>query len=86
MHLDLGFEELVRNKLGTYGPSLLTPERHREILKYFETQIKEEFNPTDPECEAEYPTPFHGVPDLPEIGIQSGYLKLRKWTLAATLY
>lgn len=80
MHLDSGFEQLVRNKLGMrHAATILTPERLAEVRNYFDRVIKLEFNHFEENCEPEYPIGFPGLPDVPEIGIREGYLRLTKY-------
>jgi hypothetical protein len=77
MFLDLAFEQLVKTKVGTRdGANILTPELLNGVRTYFET-MKESFNPKDDD-EADISVPFPGVPDLPGVGIQNGYLKLKR--------
>jgi hypothetical protein len=79
MHLDSGFEQLIRNKLGPrHAATILTPERLTEVCNYFDRFIKTEFNHYNPDCQSEFPIGFPGLNDVPEIGVRQGYLRLNK--------
>ena len=78
LYLDRGFEELVRNKVGTRYLEIWSEGIRRRIREYFSDNIKEDFNPTSDDCQEEFNVPFDDVPDLPQIGIQAGFLTLRK--------
>jgi hypothetical protein len=77
VYLDLGFERLIRNKLGAKADTILTKKTAVECLRYFES-IKREFNPYDPDCENDFEIPIRGAPEMPEIGLEEGHLKLSK--------
>jgi hypothetical protein len=77
LFLDLGFEELVCNKIGRTYQRVLTTELLQGVREFF-THLKVEFNPTSPDCQDEFLVPFPEVPDIPKIGIQAGYLTLKK--------
>jgi hypothetical protein len=68
---------LIRNKLGPKADSILTKKAAVDCLKNFEN-IKREFNPYDQDCENEYEIPIKGAPEMPEIGLEEGHLKLSK--------
>jgi hypothetical protein len=47
-------------------------------VRQFDT-IKKEFDPFEGDCEEEYEIPIKGAPEMPEIGLEEGYLKLSKY-------
>ena len=49
------------------------------MRRHFDSFIKRQFNPLDPDCEDEYEIPFAGSADIPDIGLEAGYLKIRKF-------
>jgi hypothetical protein len=84
MYLDIGFQKFVRNKLGSSYANILTPDQLIKVNKYFEDAIKVEFDPTKPtypEGQFDFQIPFPGVPDVPGIGLRSGYLEVKKYRL-----
>jgi hypothetical protein len=78
MSLDLGFEEFVRNKVSTNDAFILTRAVLRGIRNYFQQHIKFSFDPNDPECPRDFFVPFLGAPDLPAIGLVSGYIEIKR--------
>jgi hypothetical protein len=79
--LNEGFETLLRNKLRRNATKILTPERLVEPIDSFDTVLKRQFNPYDKDCEDEYQIRFSGPspPDIPEVGLEAGYMKLTKY-------
>jgi hypothetical protein len=67
----------LRNKLGRHTATILTTKRLAEVIKTFDS-LKRSFNPFAEDCEDEYEFTFTGAPDIPEIGLEAGYLQLRK--------
>ena len=57
---------------------MLNDKRRIELRRHFDSFIKRQFNPLDPDCEDEYEIPFAGAADIPDIGLEAGYLKVRK--------
>ena len=47
-------------------------------MRQFDT-IKKDFDPFEEECEQEYEIPIRGAPEIPEIGLEEGHLKLSKY-------
>jgi hypothetical protein len=78
VYLDQGFQELLRQKMGRHANSLLTIKRAFETAKWFDDGTKRHFNPYDKDCEPEFEIPLVGVPDVPEIGLEYGYLRLKR--------
>jgi hypothetical protein len=76
--LDEDFERLLRNKLGRHATSILTARRAIEAAKYFDSGFKRNFYPYDRDSESDFEVPLVGAPDIPEIGLEAGYLKLTK--------
>jgi hypothetical protein len=71
--------QLLRNKLGPeHAPRILNAQTLARLLKEFEGSTKKDFNPYRPDCEDIYPINFTDYPDVPEVGIQGGYLRLRR--------
>ena len=58
---------------------MLTDKRRIELRRHFDSFIKRQFNPLDPDCEDEYEIPFAGSADIPDIGLEAGYLNVRKF-------
>ena len=77
-YLNAGFERLIRKKLGTRANEILNGKCLTEALRNFETTIKCQFNPLSEGCDSEFEIPVPGAPDIPSIGLESGYLKLTK--------
>ena len=78
MYLTKGFEALLRKKMGPQVDAILTPRRLKAALTYFESSIKCSFNPYDEACDLEYEIPLSGAIDIPEIGLDEGYMKLSR--------
>jgi hypothetical protein len=78
VYLDEGFEALLKMKMGRHVATIWTPKRAFEAEKYFDARLKRNFNPYDSDCEASYEIPLVGAPDVPEIGLEAGYLMLRR--------
>jgi hypothetical protein len=49
-----------------------------ELVRYFDSSIKRQFNPYDPACDTEFEVSIAGVSDIPRIGLEDGYLTLSK--------
>lgn len=49
-----------------------------ELVRYFDSTIKRQFNPYDSACDTEFEVSIAGVSDIPEIGLEDGYLTLSK--------
>ena len=79
LYLEQGFESLLRRKLGTYANAILTPRRLDDLLRHFDNNIKRMFNPLGTRCAAEYEIAIGGVLDIPEIGLEDGYITLTKY-------
>ena len=71
-------EELLRRKMGDYADSILTPWRFEEIKSYFEEVIQFKFNYFD-EKYGNISIPCAGSPDVPDIGLEDGYLVLSRF-------
>ena len=57
---------------------ILTTRRLTDLLRYFDTNIKRTFNPLASRCATEYEIAIGGVADIPEIGLEDGYLTLTR--------
>lgn len=79
IRLDQGFEALLMRKLGRHAKAMLTDKRRIELRRHFDSFIKRQFNPLDSDCEDEYEIPFAGSVDIPDIGLEAGYLKIGKF-------
>ena len=77
--LNKGFEELLRQKFGGRAQSILTSKRLADAVRFFENSIKVAFNPYDDWSENEFDVALGAVDDIPEIGLEDGYLKLSKF-------
>jgi hypothetical protein len=69
----------LRNKFGEQADTILTERRLAEANRHFDTVIKRQYNPYDENCEAEFEIPLNGAPDLPDVGLEEGYLALSKY-------
>jgi len=72
---------LIRKKLDKYADSILIKSVPAEINKFFDT-LKRDFDPYDPECEAEYNIPLKDAPERPDVGVSEGSLIITKYSLA----
>lgn len=86
IRLNEEFENLLRKKLGKNAKRILTPESLEEPMGKFDSTIKRQFNPYEADCEDEYQIRLSGnPPDIPEAGLEAGYLKVTKYcTLQVT--
>lgn len=81
--LEENFEGLLRTKLGNYAEEILERTRLERAMRHFESSIKRQFNPYDEDYgrdgENGFEVPLKGAPDLPECGLEFGYLKLTRF-------
>jgi hypothetical protein len=75
------FEQLIKGKLGARQVSLWTSKRATDSAKHFDTSIKRQFNPYGENEDIDFEIPFYKAPDVPEIGLESGYLAVTRYTL-----
>lgn len=80
-YLDQGFENLLRKKVGTKAEAILTPKNLRSALDNFQ-RIKGEFDPYSDDSELVYEFFLRGAPEMPDIGLEEGYLKVSKHFLS----
>jgi hypothetical protein len=79
MYLGDGFERFLRQKLGPRAQEILKPKTLADAARYFETEIKCQFNPLGLSGQGPFEVPIGGLaPDMPEIGLEGGYLTLSK--------
>jgi len=78
MYLNDGFERLLRQKLGPKAEETLKARTLAEALRNFETQIKCQFNPLGI-CQGFFEVPIPGAPDLPDIGLEGGFITLSRY-------
>ena len=78
VYLDLGFENLLRRKLGSRAKQILIPKTLQGALNRFDL-IKREFNPMDGDFESGYDIYLRNAPELPHIGLEEGHLKLTRY-------
>jgi hypothetical protein len=76
--LDQAFETVLKEKLGRHVDLVWTRRRATDTAKYFDSGIKRQFNPLDRDCETDFEIPFTGAPDVPEVGLESGYMMLQR--------
>jgi hypothetical protein len=81
-YLTKGFENLLRRKLGARANEILTSKKLLSARKQFDNTIKTSFNPFDSNCDQEFEISIHQAPELPELGLEDGYLKLTKCFLS----
>jgi hypothetical protein len=79
VYLDQGFENLLRKKFGQHAKTILDGKRVTALVRHFDSTIKREYNPFDPDCDNEFEIPLAGVTDIPELGIEDGYLRLQAY-------
>jgi hypothetical protein len=77
--LTKGFENLLKKKCGDLAKTILTPKRVNEAIRFFESSIKQAFNPFDIASDDEYEIPLFGAPDVAHIGLDDNYLTLKKY-------
>jgi hypothetical protein len=65
--------------LGGNWDSLLTERRLAESRRHFDSAIKRQYNPYDDHGETEFEIPLTGAPDVPDVGLEEGYLTLSKY-------
>lgn len=65
--------------MGAYADTILTERRLGDLLRNFDNSIKRKFNPFGPRPVAEYEIAIGGVSDIPEIGLEDGYMTLTKY-------
>jgi len=73
------FESLLRKKLDNHAAEILQRTRLESAMRHFESSIKRQFNPYDEDGENAFEVPLRGARDLPECGLEFGYLKLTKF-------
>jgi Hsp70 protein len=79
--LEEGFKDMLRSKLGKHAQLVLTDQVIEEACasSSFQNKIKTSFNPYEnDEDSEEYMVPLKGAPEIPSIGLESGYLELQK--------
>lgn len=81
IYLDRGFESLLKRRFGKSWERVLTPKKLAQLVRYFDSTIKREFNPLDPSSDTEFEIPIAGVGDMEWIGLKDGYLRLSKFLL-----
>jgi hypothetical protein len=64
--------------LGGHAARVLTDKRLAEAKHCFETSIKIQFDGFDSEFDDDFEVPLNGADDLPDCGLEAGYLKLNK--------
>jgi hypothetical protein len=85
VYLDQAFESLLRKRFGKERETLLTEKRMAALVRHFDSSVKRQYDPFDPICETEFEIPIAGVPDIPEIGLEDGYLTLSRYNPLKTL-
>jgi hypothetical protein len=76
--LNAEFENLVRGRLGNRVDDVLSERALSVSMEMFNSWIKCTFDPDDEDGEDEYDIPLPGAPQIPEIELQGGYLRLSK--------
>jgi hypothetical protein len=77
--IDDAFVRFLRRRLGWRAEEVLASRRQlSSVTEYFEHAIKPSFNPYSLDCEDEYEIPLQGSPEIPEAGLQEGYLNISK--------
>lgn len=70
---------MLRSKLGRHAQEVLTDEVMEEACSSFHDKIKTSFNPYDnDEDTEEYLVRVKGAPEIPSIGLESGFLEFQK--------
>lgn len=57
---------------------MLTDKCLGDLIRHFDSTIKHQYNPYDPSCEQEFEMAVGGLSDMPDLGIEDGYLNLSK--------
>jgi hypothetical protein len=65
--------------MGASADTILTERRLGDLLRNFEYGIKRTFNPFGPRRVADYEIAIGGVSDIPEIGLEDGYMTFTKY-------
>lgn len=65
--------------MGDYAEQILKPNCLEEVLKYFDTFLKVEFR--DDESIPFFNIPIPGAPNIPEIGIEDGFMIMTTYIL-----
>ena len=86
MFLNDGFERLIRQKLGTRAEGILNARTLAEASRNFETQIKCQFNPLGSTYQVAFEVPLAGAPDIPEIGLEGGFMTLTMYLFAQSVF
>ena len=76
LFLTRNFEDFLHQRLGSRVQ--LSEKALAQAVKTFESAIKIKFDPYGDDCDDEYEIPVRGVKDIPEIGLEDGYLKISK--------
>jgi hypothetical protein len=79
--LNQNFEHLLAKKLGPRNaPRVLSPALLPIPMNTFENGLKKQFNPYEPDCDETYEIGFGShAPDVPEAGLEGGYMRLTKY-------
>jgi hypothetical protein len=79
IYLEQNFLALLNRKFGGHAASILTERQIKALLGHFNDKIKFSFNPLSDRCPRVYDEiSIGGTLDLPEIGIEEGFLMLTR--------
>jgi hypothetical protein len=76
--LEEGFKDVLRSKLARHAQETLTDSVMEDACGFFQDKIKTSFNPYEDEDTEEYLVHIKGAPEIPSIGLESGYLEFKK--------
>jgi hypothetical protein len=74
--LNQRFESVIQKRLGDQADSILTPKRLADSVQLFDRYIKPAYNPFDSNATLDFGVPIACAPDIPDIGLEDGYLCL----------
>ena len=83
LFLDKAFEEAIRARLGEWAERVLKPRTLAEMMRYFNRFLKVEFKDDEGVPFVNFAVP--GAPDIPEAGIEGGFMTMSRYPPAGSL-
>jgi hypothetical protein len=77
-YLTGNFESFLSKRLGA-RKDVLTKAMLENAVKSFEGAMKFQFDPFSEDCDAEFEVPLRRAPNMPNIGLEDGYLKVTRY-------
>ena len=81
VYLTRNFEGFIYKRLGS-RKDVLTGKMLSNAVRSFEGAIKFQFDPYSDDGNLEYEIPLRGAPDMPNIGLEDGYLKVSRYPIS----